>query len=74
MPYVVINAFHKDEETMHLLAEKVCVAVQEAVGCPASAVTVAVNEITRDDWAHIQEKELPENMEHILILSGKKQY
>ncbi len=51
MPHVEIKCFPgRTEEQKIKCAEEVTKAITETMGCDASSVSVAINEISRDDW------------------------
>lgn len=51
MPHVVINCYPgRTEEVKQDCADKVASLVAESLGCNLSAVSVAFNEIEKEDW------------------------
>ena len=51
MPHVEIKCFPGRTEAQKIkCAEEVTKAITETMGCAASSVSVAINEISRDDW------------------------
>ena len=50
MPYIVINAYPRDEKTKQAMAEKVSAARQEALGCPEKSLTIAINGLVRTEY------------------------
>lgn len=51
MPHIDVRMFPgRDEETKKALAEKILDTAMEQLGCPREALSVAVAEVTPDDW------------------------
>ena len=51
MPHVEITCFPgRTEEQKKLCAEKIADVIADTLGCKTSSVSVAVKEVTEDDW------------------------
>ena len=51
MPHVEIKCYPgRTEERKQLCTEKIVQSLTEALGCPASSITVAITEIPQEDW------------------------
>ena len=51
MPHVEIKCYPgRTEEVKKACAEKVAADVAETLGCPATAVSVAIKEIPQEEW------------------------
>ena len=51
MPHVEITCFPgRTEEQKKLCAEKIADVIADTFGCKTSTVSVAVKEVTEDDW------------------------
>ena len=75
MPYIAIKAYPKDDETKKALAEKICRAVVETVGCPEKAVSISFEEFAPEEWDEKVRKPFMEPlMDKMLIVSGEKKY
>ncbi len=52
MPHVIVKLYPgRDEERKRRMAEAVASTVEEILGCDRKAVSVAIEEIPRVDWA-----------------------
>lgn len=75
MPYVAIKLWPKGEEAKARLADNVSKTVQETLGCPPEAITLSIEEISRDDWDEkVVKPEIEPYQDAMMILSGQKRY
>ena len=75
MPYIAIKTFPKDEETKKKVVEQINQLFLNEWGCPPQAITISVEEISPADWEEVVAKpEIEPNQDHMMILSGQKQY
>ena len=75
MPYIVIKAYPKDDETKKRAVDKINQVFLEEWGCPPQALTILVEEITPADWAEtVLKPEIEPQKDKMMILDGKKLY
>ncbi len=72
MPYIAVKMWPKDDATKKVLAEKISLAVQEAIGCPPQAVTVSLEEIAQEKWVETVGPELEAKKDKMYIVKGEK--
>lgn len=75
MPYIVVKAYPKDEETKKKVVDKINQVFVEEWGCPPQALTILLEEIAPDDWVEkVVKAEIEPKKDKMMILSGKKLY
>lgn len=75
MPYVAIKTYPKEDAAKQKLVERINQALLEVLGCPEEAVSISVEEILPQEWEErVVKPEMEPNRDHMMILSGKKQY
>lgn len=75
MPYIVIKAYPKDDETKKRAVDKINQVFLEEWGCPPQALTILVEEIAPADWAEkVLKPEIEPQKDKMMILDGKKLY
>lgn len=75
MPYIAIKSYPKDEATKKAFVDKVNEALLEIWGCPQEAITISLEEVAPEDWAtSVVQPEIEPKSQHMMILSGKKNY
>ena len=51
MPHVEIQCFvGRTDEEKKICAEKIADVIAESLGCPKSSVSVAIKDISKDEW------------------------
>jgi len=73
MPYIAIKAFPKTEEMKAELAKRVNQAVIDALGCPAEAITLSIEDVQPENWQQVIDTQITPNMDKMYIVSGKAQ-
>ena len=71
MPYIAVKMWPKDDATKKVLAEKIALAVQDAIGCPPQAVTVSLEEIAQEKWMETVGPELEAKQDKMYIVRGE---
>ena len=75
MPYIVVKAYPKDEETKKRVVDKINQIFLEEWGCPQQAITILLEEVTPDDWADkVFRPEIEPKKDKMMILDGEKRY
>ena len=73
MPYISIKAYPKDDETKRKTAEAILEVIQKTMGAEPEWVTISMEDIEPDEWEEkVVKAEILPNMDHVLILDGKK--
>jgi len=73
MPYISIKSWPKDEATRRAAVERINEVFLEVWGCPPEALTISSEVIQPEDWEEkVVKGEIEPNMEHVMILSGRK--
>ncbi len=75
MPYIVVKAYPKDQETQQDVAEAITRVFTEKWGCPRSAVTVKIESYEPEVWQKtVKEQEIDPQADQMLILEGEQQF
>lgn len=73
MPYVAIKTFPKNEKEKAEAAERISRVLQEVWGCEPDWISVSIENIDPDDWDEkVVNGSMQPNMDHMIILDGKK--
>ena len=72
MPHIVMKCYPgRTEEQKNLCAEKMAEAIAQTMGCPVSSVSIAIEEIEKEDWKEtVWDAEISPNMEKLYIKPG----
>ncbi|MHC4871072.1 MAG: tautomerase family protein [Planctomycetota bacterium] len=72
MPHIVIKLYPgRDDEKKTLLADKVAASAAEVLECNDSAVSVAFEEVAKEDWPEkVYRPEILENTENLYKKPG----
>lgn len=74
MPHVDIKCYPgRTEEQKKLCAKKVANVISEIMGCDVSHVSIAINEVEKEDWpSKVWDKEIAPNMDKLYVKPGYK--
>ena len=74
MPHVDIKCYPgRTEEQKELCAKKVANVISEIMGCDVSHVSIAINEVEKEDWSSkVWDKEIAPNMDKLYVKPGYK--
>ena len=62
MPHINVKMFPgRDDEKKKDLADKLLQCAQEALGCPAEALSVSVEDVAPEDWTRDVGEKIPED-------------
>ena len=61
------------EEMKAELAKRVNQAVIDALGCPAEAITLSIEDVQPENWQQVIDTQITPNMDKMYIVSGKAQ-
>lgn len=72
MPHVIVKLWPGNpEEVKNLLANKIVEAVVEAMAIPAASVSVAIEEVSRENWTReVYKPDILDKTENIYIKPG----
>ena len=72
MPHVIVKLWPGNpEEVKNLLANKIAEAVVEAMTIPAASVSVAIEEVSRENWTReVYKPDILDKTENIYIKPG----
>lgn len=71
MPYIAVRSYPKDAAVKKAAVEKLNQALQEALGCPAGAITISWEDIQKEDWAEqVEQPIILPNLDKMMILKG----
>jgi len=75
MPYIAIKSFPKDQATKEAVVDKINEVFLEVWGCQQGAITISMEEVTREDWDEkVKKPEIEPNMGNMMIFAGEKRY
>ena len=71
MPHVEIKCFPgRTEEVKKACAEMVAADVSETLGCPATAVSVAIKEIPQENWKDVFNGQIMADKDSLYVEPG----
>ena len=75
MPYLAIKTLPKDEETKKRAVERLYQVLLEEWDCPASAISISIEDITLEEYKEkIMKEEYVAKKDAMYILNGEKQF
>lgn len=75
MPYIVIKAYPKDEDTKKKVVDEINEVFKKHWGCPPEAISISIEEFTPETWEEkVVNTEILPNADKMMILSGEKKY
>ena len=75
MPYIVIKAYPKDEDTKKKVVDEINEVFKKHWGCPPEAISISIEEFTPEIWEEkVVNTEILPNADKMMILSGEKKY
>ncbi len=75
MPYIHVQSYPKDEETVKEVTERINQIFLELWGCPQDAITIRMEQMPPEEWDEKVLKGVIEpNKDKMMICGGKKQY
>ena len=72
MPHIVMKCYPgRTEEQKNLCAQQMAESVAQTMGCPVSSVSIAIEEVEKEDWKEtVWDKEISPNMDGLYVKPG----